>query len=151
MEIVNVWSTGFRGTQEQDSGNVTTRLEGGYKVRAGAVAQVRRSARPGYAVEIGSGQPTLLPHLHESRGIAHRQDERYFKRGAQAPIDIIGIQGWEMFLKHITENGDHDRVVHINDPEMVADPFTKYLTIAVWNRHMLYVLNNKGWIEAWGK
>ena len=32
-------------------------------------------------------------------------------------------------------------VVHINDPVMVADAYTKYLTQAVWQRHMNYIKN----------
>ena len=31
--------------------------------------------------------------------------------------------------------------IHINDPLMVADAFTKYLTFPVWVRHMRYMLN----------
>ena len=37
--------------------------------------------------------------------------------------------------------------IHISERNMVADPFTKYLTFAVWDRHMAY-LNNRlsgGW------
>ena len=32
-------------------------------------------------------------------------------------------------------------VVHINDPIMVADAYTKYLTQTVWQRHMNYIKN----------
>ena len=31
--------------------------------------------------------------------------------------------------------------IHINDPDMCADPLTKYLTFPVWDRHMAYMLN----------
>ena len=31
--------------------------------------------------------------------------------------------------------------IHIREYDMVADPFTKYLTHPVWHRHMWYVLN----------
>jgi hypothetical protein len=33
------------------------------------------------------------------------------------------------------------RPLHISERDMVADPMTKYLTFAVWNRHMGYMLN----------
>ena len=53
----------------------------------------------------------------------------------------------------LTDNVQHGEImpVHINDPDMIADPFTKYLTINVWKRHMLYVLNNQGYIEGWAR
>ena len=31
--------------------------------------------------------------------------------------------------------------IHIPERDMVADPFTKYLPYAVWDRHMKYLLN----------
>ena len=34
--------------------------------------------------------------------------------------------------------------IHIEESDMVADPFTKYLAYAVWWRHMHYVLNLPG-------
>ena len=34
--------------------------------------------------------------------------------------------------------------IHIEESDMVADPFTKYLSYAVWWRHMHYVLNLPG-------
>ena len=33
------------------------------------------------------------------------------------------------------------RPIHISEKDMVADPFTKYLTFPVWDRHMGYLLN----------
>ena len=32
--------------------------------------------------------------------------------------------------------------LHISERDMVADPFTKYLSYDVWNRHMRYVMNS---------
>ena len=53
----------------------------------------------------------------------------------------------------LTDSVNHGEIIpiHINDPQMIADPFTKYLVVAVWSRHMLYVLNNKGYIEKWSR
>ena len=34
--------------------------------------------------------------------------------------------------------------IHIDESDMVADPFTKYLTYAVWARHRHYYLNMRG-------
>ena len=53
----------------------------------------------------------------------------------------------------LTDNVNHGEItpIHINDPEMIADPFTKYIVVAVWSKHMLYVLNNKGFIEVWAR
>ena len=31
--------------------------------------------------------------------------------------------------------------LHISEKDMIADPFTKYLPYAVWDRHMGYMLN----------
>ena len=31
--------------------------------------------------------------------------------------------------------------LHINDPDMVADAMTKYLTYAVWIFHTVYLMN----------
>ena len=31
--------------------------------------------------------------------------------------------------------------IHISERDMAADPFTKYLKLEVWGRHMRYVLN----------
>ena len=38
---------------------------------------------------------------------------------------------------------DEIEPLHIPEYNMVADPFTKYLTFAVWDRHMWYVQNEK--------
>ena len=35
-------------------------------------------------------------------------------------------------------------VLHIPEWNMVADPFTKYLPVSVWRRHMHYLLNRPG-------
>ena len=35
--------------------------------------------------------------------------------------------------------------IHISERDMVADPFTKYLPYAVWNRHMDYLTNKPAW------
>ena len=35
--------------------------------------------------------------------------------------------------------------IHISERDNIADPFTKYLTYAVWVRHMLYLLNLDTW------
>ena len=34
--------------------------------------------------------------------------------------------------------------LHIPEYNMVADPFTKYLVLAIWARHMWYLLNLTG-------
>ena len=41
---------------------------------------------------------------------------------------------------------EHDEIypLYISERDMVADPFTKYLKLQVWARHMWYVLNMKG-------
>ena len=40
---------------------------------------------------------------------------------------------------------------HISEKDMVADPFTKYLPLEVWRRHMHYVLNLPGDLPARSK
>ena len=35
------------------------------------------------------------------------------------------------------------RPIHISEKDMVADPLTKYLPFAVWERHMAYLLNDR--------
>ena len=41
--------------------------------------------------------------------------------------------------------------VHIREYDMAADPFTKYLPLTVWLRHMHYVLNKCGEMPAAAK
>ena len=41
---------------------------------------------------------------------------------------------------------EHDEIypLYMSERDMVADPFTKYLKLEVWARHMWYALNMKG-------
>jgi hypothetical protein len=43
----------------------------------------------------------------------------------------------------LTDSVKHHQItpMHISERDMVADPFTKYLTFTVWNRHMDYLCN----------
>ena len=42
-------------------------------------------------------------------------------------------------------------IFHLTERDMVADPFTKYLTYGVWIRHMHYVLNLLGPLPPYPK
>ena len=46
----------------------------------------------------------------------------------------------------LTEGVEYDEIVplHISEADMVADPCTKYLTYAVWIRHVHYMCNMSG-------
>ena len=41
------------------------------------------------------------------------------------------------------------KVFHISERDMVADPFTKYLTLDVWHRHMHYACGIAGALPAY--
>ena len=46
----------------------------------------------------------------------------------------------------LTEGVDQGEIepMHVPEYNMLADPFTKYLTLNVWKRHMHYLLNLEG-------
>ena len=54
---------------------------------------------------------------------------------------------WLIRRAAVLEDGvTHNMIkpIHISERDMVADPMTKYLTYAVWARHMHYLLNKLG-------